>query len=82
MHAVRGSSLREAWPALPRPNLTFALGSGVVVLGAAFVAAGVGIGAAETAENAAVAGLAPTELRGSASGDGAVAVGRQGTIGR
>jgi hypothetical protein len=40
----------------------------VVILGAAFVAAGVGIGAAETAENTAVAGLAPAELRGSAFG--------------
>ncbi|MDQ2934081.1 MAG: MFS transporter, partial [Chloroflexota bacterium] len=48
--------------------LTFAFGSGVVILGAAFVAAGVGIGAAETAENAAIAGLASTELRGSAFG--------------
>ncbi len=46
----------------------FALGSGIVVLGAAFVVAGIGIGAAETAENAAVAALAPTELRGSAFG--------------
>jgi MFS family permease len=48
--------------------LAFALGSGVVILGAAFVAAGVGIGAAETAENAAVAALAPTAVRGSAFG--------------
>jgi MFS family permease len=43
--------------------LAFALGSGIAILGAAFVAAGVGIGATETAENAAVAGLAPTGLR-------------------
>lgn len=35
--------------------LAFATGSGIVVLGAAFVLAGIGIGAAETAENAAVA---------------------------
>lgn len=48
--------------------LAFATGSGIVVLGAAFVLAGIGIGAAETAENAAVASLAPTELRGSAFG--------------
>jgi MFS family permease len=46
----------------------FALGSGIVILGTAFVVAGIGIGAAETAENAAVAGLAPGELRGSAFG--------------
>ena len=37
-------------------------------LAAAFVAAGVGIGAVETAEHAAVASLAPTDLRGSAFG--------------
>ncbi len=48
--------------------LAFATGSDIVVLGAAFVLAGIGIGAAETAENAAVAGLAPAELRGSAFG--------------
>ena len=48
--------------------LAFATGSGIVVLGAAFVLAGIGIGAAETAENAAVAALAPTALRGSAFG--------------
>lgn len=39
-----------------------------MILGAAFVAAGIGIGAAETAENAAVASLAPTSPRGSAFG--------------
>lgn len=46
----------------------FAAGSGVVILGLGFVLAGVGIGAAETAENAAVAALAPAGLRGSAFG--------------
>ncbi|HUS20436.1 MAG TPA: MFS transporter [Aeromicrobium sp.] len=48
--------------------LAFATGSGIVILGLAFVLAGVGIGAAETAENAAVAALAPSALRGSAFG--------------
>jgi MFS family permease len=47
----------------------FALGpSDVLVLLPAFVLAGIGIGCAETAEHAAVAGLAPIELRGSAFG--------------
>lgn len=47
----------------------FAVGSTVpVVLAAPFVLAGIGIGAAETAESAAVAALAPAELRGSAFG--------------
>lgn len=47
----------------------FALGpAGVAALGPAFVLAGVGIGCAETAEHAAVAELAPAELRGSAFG--------------
>jgi MFS family permease len=40
----------------------------LVLLGLAFALAGVGIGAAETAENAAVAAFAPDELRGSAFG--------------
>lgn len=40
----------------------------VVLLGACFVAAGVAIGCAETAEHAAVAQLAPEALRGSAFG--------------
>ena len=48
--------------------LAFATGAGIVILGAAFVLAGIGIGAAETAENAAVAALAPAALRGSAFG--------------
>lgn len=49
--------------------LAFALsGAGVLFLGAAFVVAGIGIGAVETAENVAVAALAPTERRGSAFG--------------
>ena len=39
-----------------------------LVLGAAFVLAGVGIGCAETAENGVVAANAPAELRGSAFG--------------
>lgn len=40
----------------------------VLVLGAAFVVAGLGIGLAETAEHAAVASLAPDHIRGSAFG--------------
>jgi MFS family permease len=40
----------------------------IVLLGLAFALAGVGIGAAETAEHAAVAAFAPDELRGSAFG--------------
>ena len=48
--------------------LGFAAAPGVVVLALAFVAAGVGIGAVETAEHAAVASLAPAGLRGSAFG--------------
>jgi MFS family permease len=43
-------------------------GAGVVALAPWFVAAGVGIGCVETAEHAAVAALAPVELRGSAFG--------------
>jgi hypothetical protein len=47
----------------------FAISGPVIVfLGAAFALAGVGIGAAETVEHAAVAALAPDELRGSAFG--------------
>jgi MFS family permease len=49
--------------------LLFAFGgSGVGVLAAAFVLAGVGIGFAETAQTAAVASNAPLDLRGSAFG--------------
>lgn len=47
--------------------LSFATGN-LVLLVVSFVAAGVGIGCVETAEHAAVASLAPTELRGSAFG--------------
>lgn len=43
-------------------------GASVVLLAGCFVAAGVGIGCAETAEHAAVAELAPEHLRGSAFG--------------
>jgi MFS family permease len=43
-------------------------GPSVPVLAAGFVLAGVGIGAAETAEHAAVAARAPEEIRGSAFG--------------
>jgi MFS family permease len=47
----------------------FALtGDNILVLGAAFGLAGVGIGFVETAENAAVASLAPADARGSAFG--------------
>jgi MFS family permease len=45
-----------------------ATGPVIWVLGVAFVAAGIGIGCAETAEHAAVAALAPEHLRGSAFG--------------
>jgi MFS family permease len=43
-------------------------GASVLALAPWFVAAGVGIGCVETAEHAAVAALAPVELRGSAFG--------------
>jgi MFS family permease len=43
-------------------------GSSVLALAPWFVAAGMAIGCVETAEHAAVAGLAPVELRGSAFG--------------
>ena len=43
-------------------------GSAIVLLAALFAAAGIGIGFAETAQHAAVAALAPTDLRGSAFG--------------
>ncbi len=49
--------------------LTFALGGpSVLLLAAAFVLAGIGIGAVETAEHAAVAAFAPPDTRGSAFG--------------
>lgn len=49
--------------------LLFAVsGPALLVLGAAFALAGVGIGCAETAEHAAVAAVAPDEIRGSAFG--------------
>jgi MFS family permease len=43
-------------------------GSAVVLLAVLFAAAGIGIGVVETAQNAAVAALAPPDLRGSAFG--------------
>ena len=43
-------------------------GPSILLLGVAFVIAGVGIGAVETGEHAAVAGLAPAHQRGSAFG--------------
>jgi Major Facilitator Superfamily len=43
-------------------------GSSILALVPCFVAAGVAIGCVETAEHAAVAALAPVELRGSAFG--------------
>ncbi|MDQ3849679.1 MAG: MFS transporter, partial [Actinomycetota bacterium] len=43
-------------------------GASLVLLGGCFVAAGIAIGCAETAEHAAVANLAPAALRGSAFG--------------
>ncbi|KJE22633.1 arabinose efflux permease family protein [Frankia torreyi] len=42
--------------------------TGVALLAAPFLLAGLGIGAVETAQHAAVAALAPTDLRGSAFG--------------
>ncbi|MEV0070795.1 MFS transporter [Amycolatopsis sp. NPDC050768] len=49
--------------------VVFAVSSpALVVLGLGFALAGIGIGCAETAEHAAVAALAPNELRGSAFG--------------
>lgn len=45
-----------------------ATGASIVVLAACFIAAGVAIGCVETAEHAAVARLAPEDLRGSAFG--------------
>jgi MFS family permease len=45
-----------------------ASGPAVLALGIAFALAGIGIGCAETAESAAVAALAPAEIRGSAFG--------------
>lgn len=49
--------------------LLFAVsGPALVLLGAAFALAGVGIGCTETAEHAAVAAAAPAEIRGSAFG--------------
>ena len=49
--------------------LLFAFGeASVIVLSVAFVLAGIGIGFAETAQSAAVAASAPTDLRGSAFG--------------
>ena len=46
----------------------FALAGGLALLALAFLLAGAGIGLVETAENAAVAALAPAQVRGSAFG--------------
>jgi dipeptide/tripeptide permease len=43
-------------------------GAGLPVLAIGFILAGIGIGCVETAEHAAVASLAPEQLRGSAFG--------------
>ena len=43
-------------------------GASIILLAACFIAAGVGIGAVETAEHSAVAALAPENLRGSSFG--------------
>ena len=48
-------------------GLAFA-GASIALLAVMFAAAGIGIGCAETAQHAAVASLAPTNLRGSAFG--------------
>jgi MFS family permease len=45
-----------------------ATGASLILLALPFIAAGVAIGCVETAEHAAVAALAPTEIRGSAFG--------------
>jgi hypothetical protein len=45
-----------------------ALPAGVAALAACFLAAGIAIGCVETGEHAAVAALAPPDLRGSAFG--------------
>ncbi len=43
-------------------------GASIPLLAACFIAAGIGIGAVETAEHSAVAAMAPEEIRGSAFG--------------
>jgi MFS family permease len=48
--------------------IVFAAAPGALLLALAFVIAGIGIGGVETAEHAAVASMAPEELRGSAFG--------------
>ncbi len=48
--------------------LGFAVAGGLALLALAFLLAGVGIGLVETAENTAVAALAPAQVRGSAFG--------------
>jgi MFS family permease len=54
--------------AFPLAYLGFALAGGLALLALAFLLAGTGIGLVETAENAAVAALAPAQMRGSAFG--------------
>ena len=44
------------------------VGSSIIVLALLFAVAGIGVGLVETAEHAAVAALAPNEIRGSAFG--------------
>jgi MFS family permease len=44
------------------------IGPSIALLALPFIAAGIGIGAVETAEHAAVAALAPEDMRGSAFG--------------
>ncbi len=62
-------TLRVGVAAFALAYLLFAIGADTVVaLAPAFILAGVGIGAVETAEHAAVASLAPEALRGSAFG--------------
>lgn len=48
--------------------LSFALGGGIAVLAIGFAIGGLAIGLVETAQNSAVAALAPAEIRGSAFG--------------
>lgn len=48
--------------------LAFAVGGGLPVMALGFAIGGLAIGLVETAQNSAVAALAPAEIRGSAFG--------------
>lgn len=62
------TALSAGWTTSARSAGRCSRSPSFVLLGACFVAAGIGIGCAETAEHAAVAHLAPEGLRGSAFG--------------